>query len=106
MGDTKGVGSQTADRRAAEGQHVHLVRRFSAAVERTATMTRDMAEDISELLDVQEEVGIEDIRRSAPDDGSKEALQQTKHRDSDLLDPERIMLRDKLVFFTGVVNIV
>ena len=68
-------------------------------------MTRDMTEDISQLLDIQEQDGLaEDSTETPSAQQETENIQNAFQRD--LLDPERIMLRDKIVFFTGVVNIV
>jgi hypothetical protein len=110
MGDKEGAGIRTevadpkvADHKAREGRQ--LARRLSAAIERTATMTRDMTEDISQLLDIQDGRYIPDDSTETP--SAQQETENVQHAfQRDLLDPERIMLRDKIVFFTGVVNVV
>lgn len=105
MGDKGEVGTEVGDHKAREGRQL-LARRFSAAIERTATMTRDMTEDISQLMDIQQQDGLaDDSTETASAQQETDRNVQTAFQ-RDLLDPERIMLRDKIVFFTGVVNIV
>ena len=100
-----------------------LMRRFSRVLDRTATFTEEVTETISFLTDVHggmeaalQEADAKEIEArveataepkltETPSQAAKR-YDMTEKIGEGFLNPERIMLRDKIVFFVGVVNVI
>lgn len=93
-----------------------LPRRWSNTAQRTATLTREITEDLTDLLDIPYEppergqaprivpspTEAEPPPQAEPSRPRKVTAEEFSR---EFLDPDRIMLKDKLVFFAGVVNV-
>ena len=100
-----------------------LMRRVSRILARTATFSQDVAETM-EYLDIQQNVedvidantvkptAAQEAERILEQDPKKETPAQAAQRvdltekvGQGFLNPDKIMMRDKIVFFVGVVNV-
>jgi hypothetical protein len=99
-----------------------VMRKFSRALSRTATFTQEITETVQfltdttraeEILEQQEEdaraaAEAEAILATPPDETPTHAERRhtvTEQIGEGFLNPDRIMLKDKIVFFVGVVNV-
>ena len=91
-----------------------MPRQWSNAARRTATFTKEITEDLTNLLDVPCEPPVERGTGAASKAEAKEPCLAEPPRQRkvtaeefshEFLDPARIMLKDKLVFLAGVVNV-
>lgn len=99
-----------------------VMRRLSRALSRTATLTQEITETVSyltdttraeEILEEQEadaraEAEAKAALASPPDETPAHVARRhtvTEQIGEGFLNPDRIMLRDKIVFFVGVVNV-
>jgi len=80
-------------------------RRFSQMMRDTSKKIEYAVEDISQFLDLQSKVEhvVEESKREGSEGGRKE-LQRGESLKK-MLNPESIMLRDKIAFFLGVANV-
>lgn len=92
---------------------------FQRVLSRTATLTQDVQDAVTFLTDTGEEAALEAAQdealgvepdTGAPPPGETPAAATKRHAAAEaigegFLDPSRIMFRDKVVFFLGVINV-
>lgn len=107
-------GSREEDVTSSEGQAKPAVplhnqephRKFSQMMRDTSRKIEYAVEDVSQFLDFQSNV--EQVLEESKDEGSedgKRKVQKEESLEKRMLNPESIMLRDKIAFFLGVANV-